>query len=1752
MEAPALFARVTAANPSRTTRRTLFLAALVVLSLVSLVLKTNSGLAQTATESIAVGQNTSLPSPGQVQDMKLLAPDVGWVLQQNHLYWTEDNGAHWEDITPPLSGKTIDGVFFVNASYGWVVISDPPPTALGVAAIHVASTKDGGRHWVFTPINTPKTTGLSSYAGMRSMFFLDSRYGWIVLGLRSSSNSSLGVLLFTDDGGTTWIERPSLPEAGSIRFLTTQDGWLAGGRAGGDLWSTHDGGITWASMAISVPIDCSGCRVQSGLPSFQDLVHGFLSVYINSVGHNYVAVYGTYDGGHSWQNTDVIEYDSIVATSSVESHVVRAFSSTDRSLTIQFDRDAVTTVIPEKLLTGKPVSVQFTDSHNGWIIWSAEICTDSLSRCTRQQEVLSATDGGRTLGVITPPLASAAEEAAPTISAPIPISAAPIESAGSQISLGAALIDIPLERSVAHSQAIGPIPSAMSKGFDMICGLSPTSMQSLWSNANNSYRNTGIYLGGCDVSCVPPTGIDSCGTHFPTCTISSDGTKCTYPPPSGKVKSVNTHLTPSDLSTTLTQGWGLIPAWVGEQAPSPCQYPANAFFSIGTSPLSEGAAEADAAMARANSLGIIGIIYYDMEYYSPGYTSCSATVVSFLQGWVNELQSHGYKAGIYIHNLNKSDLASMSPKPDSTWVTDWGSTATTAPTTLSTYWINQYCNDGTIASGNYCSDAVTQGSNWIDPIIGAQVDEDMVNGYVVSTGGANSSPTVTSFSIVPTTATVGTRLTATITGTVGSNPLTTAYLMRTTNLTQDAGWAPVDSTPVSGSSINVTLHDTPSIGTYRYGAQLYDTANNHGHEPSTIQVTITSAPVKTTPTVTMSPNGATITTAQSLPVTVTVSGTSGGATPTGTVTLTAGGNTAQSSSLSNGSAQFTINGNTLPANTCVVVTVNYLGDSNYNSTSFTGSVNVNPVSKTTPTITWNTPAAITYGTALSTTQLNASASVGGSYSYSPQQGAVLTAGSQTLTVTFTPTDTTDYNTATKSVTLTVNKATPSITWNTPAAVTVGTALSATQLNPTASVAGNFSYSPTSGTVMSSAGNVTLSATFTPNDTTDYNSNSANVVLTVNALSTPIITFTVPSHTYGDAPFTVSATSNSSGTITYSVISGPSAISGSTVTLTGAGTVVLQASQAAAGSYTLGTQIATFTVAGQAPTINFAVPNHTYGDAAFSVVATSNSSGVISYSVVSGPATISGSTVTLTGAGTVVLQASQTASGNYAAKVQTATFTVAGNAPTIAFTVPNHSYGDAPFTVSATSNSLGAITYSVVSGPATISGSTATLTGAGSVVLQASQAAAGSYTLGTQIATFTVAGQAPTINFAVPNHTYGDGAFSVIATSNSSGVISYSVVSGPATISGSTVTLTGAGTVVLQVSQIAAGNYAAKVQTATFTIAGQVPTISFTVPNHSYGDAPFTVSATSNSSGVISYSVTSGPATIFGSTVTLTGAGTVVLQASQIAVGNYAAGAQNATFTVGGNAPTITFTVPNHTYGDAPFTVSATSSSSGAITYSVTSGPATISGSTVTLTGAGTVGLSANQVASGSYVAAATITSFAVAPGVMLSGSGSTSATTTSGGTAIYGLTLNPGSGLPYPDALTLSATGQPTGATVTFTPQTVPAGSGSTYVMLAIQVPQKSAALIQNRDMGRGLVPVALGLLLLPFAGRMRRSGKRLGLLACLLLLLAGAGSLAGVTGCGGDPSQVSSSTHNYTVVVTATDVTTGTTISTNLALTVE
>jgi hypothetical protein len=114
-----------------------------------------------------------------------------------------------------------------------------------------------------------------------------------------------------------------------------------------------------------------------------------------------------------------------------------------------------------------------------------------------------------------------------------------------------------------------------------------------------------------------------------------------------------------------------------------------------------------------------------------------------------------------------------------------------------------------------------------------------------------------------------------------------------------------------------------------------------------------------------------------------------------------------------------------PGDHTITVSVSDSGAGTYNVNPATFTLHVNAPAKTTPTITWASPADITYGTALSATQLNATTSVPGTFTYSPAAGTVLDAGSgQTLHVDFVPNDTTLYNNASKDVTINVLKADP--------------------------------------------------------------------------------------------------------------------------------------------------------------------------------------------------------------------------------------------------------------------------------------------------------------------------------------------------------------------------------------------------------------------------------------------------------------------------------------------------------------------------------------------------------------------------------------------------------------------------------------------------------------------------------------------------------------------------------------------------------
>jgi len=455
-----------------------------------------------------------------------------------------------------------------------------------------------------------------------------------------------------------------------------------------------------------------------------------------------------------------------------------------------------------------------------------------------------------------------------------------------------------------------------------------------------------------------------------------------------------------------------------------------------------------------------------------------------------------------------------------------------------------------------------------------------------------------------------------------------AATVKTTKTTPSITWA-TPAPITSGTALSATQLDaTASVaGTFVYSPDVgtvppvgtdtltvtFTPSDTVEYNTATASVSLVVNPVavtKTTPTIfwaTPSPitSGTALSATQldataSVPGTFVYSPTAGTVLPTGTNTL---------------SVAFT------PSDT-----------TDYNSATASVSLVVTSAAKTTPTITWATPAPIDYGTALSATQLDATASVPGTLVYYPAAGTVPPAGTDRLSVTFTPTDTTTYNSATASVSLvveTVTKSTPTITWATPAPITSGTALSATQLDATASVPGTFVYSPAAGTVPP-VGTDTLSVTFTPTDTTTYNTATDSVSLVVNGAAGALSGISCASNSMsgaGSDACTVTLTAAAgSGGLTVSLASSSSA-----VTVPASVTVPMGASSAAftataTAVTTAQTAILTATAGGVTKTYTLALNPATQG-AALTLQSTSVAFGNVTLN------TTATQTVTLTSSGT---------------------------------------------------------------------------------------------------------------------------------------------------------------------------------------------------------------------------------------------------------------------------------------------------------------------------------------------------------------------------------------------------------------------------------------------------------------------------------------------------------------------------------------
>jgi sugar lactone lactonase YvrE len=420
----------------------------------------------------------------------------------------------------------------------------------------------------------------------------------------------------------------------------------------------------------------------------------------------------------------------------------------------------------------------------------------------------------------------------------------------------------------------------------------------------------------------------------------------------------------------------------------------------------------------------------------------------------------------------------------------------------------------------------------------------------------------------------------------------------------------------------------------------------------------------------------------------------------------------------------------------------------------------------------------------------------------------------------------------------------------------------------------------------------------------------------------------------------------------------------------------------------------------------------------------------------------------------------------------------------------------------------AYTATPAGGPAATVTSASVL-GAGSYTLTATFTPAdpATYTGGSKTVMLTVNQAAQTISFPAPaaSVAYGSAPLTLSATGGASGNAVTFSVTGPATLSGSTLTFTGAGAVTVTAAQAGNSNYtAAAPVTHTITVTQETPAVSLASsmnPALATGAVTFTAMVTAQAgtpSGTVSF--------FDGGT--------------KLGTGTLGAGTGGAGTAASGET--------------AALTTSALSTGSHTIT-------AVYSGDT-------------NFSAVTSSAVAEVVEDFSV--GVASSGgSGGSTQSAYPGGTATYSLAFGPAGGTTFLAAVSLSVSGLPPGASATLTPQTIPAGSGLTDVTLSIQLAAATAGLHPEGPPPGRMPALVWGVLLLPFLGSRglgSRGASRRRRLGLVLLLAAAAGGLSGCGALHGFFGQTfgQSGEQTYTITVTATSGTLSHT--TTVTLTVE
>jgi hypothetical protein len=784
-------------------------------------------------------------------------------------------------------------------------------------------------------------------------------------------------------------------------------------------------------------------------------------------------------------------------------------------------------------------------------------------------------------------------------------------------------------------------------------------------------------------------------------------------------------------------------------------------------------------------------------------------------------------------------------------------------------------------------------------------------------------------------------------------------------------------------------------------------------------------------------------------------------------------------------------------------------DGNCSLTGSTSLAVLATVGKATPTITWANPAPITYGTALSSDQLNATASVPGTFVYTPVAGTVPPAGTDTLSVTFTPdsTNSVNYGPATSTVPITVGQVTLTVTANdatrpygAPNPTFTGTLTGATSGD---TFAESFT---TSATTTSAPGSYAIVPGATGTNLADYTQSVTNGTLTI----------TQASSTLSIVPSATAAAPGQNVTLTATVAPATSGTPTGTVSFFDNGNPL--------GTATLTNGIATYSTT-TLPLGTNAITASYSGDVNFTAATASAVSVTVAPNVLS---------VSAADAARVYGTPNPTFTGSITGAQNGDTFTESFTTAATLTSAPG-TYAIVP---SASGTNLAQYQVSATNGTLTISKATVTAT----IALSATSVMQGqNVTVTAQVASATSGTPTGTVSFfgngnplGTATLTGGTATYSTTTLPLGTNAItaSYGGDSNFTAATASAVSVTVGSNILNVTAKDASRVYGAPNPTFSGSITGaqngDTFTENFTTPatlTSAPGTYDIVPSATGTNLAKYQQSVTNGKLTITKASVT----STIALSAASVTQGqNLTVTTTVASATSGTPTGTVSFFNNGNTLGTATLT-------NGTATYSTTALP--VGSNVITFTYGGDTNFTANTA--GSTTGANTVTVSAPIPldfDFQMT-------TPSSGLTGNYGksvqvtLHVAPTAGQ-YPGTVQFAVSGTPAvPATYTFSPATVAAGAGATDLTMTIQL-QALANLNHAPATSGRLAPIALGLLVLPWVSvrRMRRSGQRLGKsLGLSALLLVALGAALSVTGCGSSNPATANIPVSDSIVVNAT-----------------